>query len=190
VTAVLTRASVPAPADGWEQQAACRATVGGLDLTELTESARKEAARNDGAYTYETRAGVVTRDYAADLAVAQQLCAACPVVAQCRAAALAVTDVAGFAGGLTEAQRTDWRKRNKVKVRPGTARDLLPPDVAVRDDGQTLARVTEPILLAVRHMVAMDHTSEAIATSLGVPVTTVRHSRQILAGSRARKRAS
>lgn len=182
----LTRASLPAPDQEWETRALCRANLAGLDLTEITAQAAREANRHGGTYTYETRAGEVVRDYEADLQIARQLCRACPVVAQCRSNALAVTDVAGVAGGMTEAERASWRRRNGVKVSPLTARDLLPPDVSVRDNGRVLARVNDPTLHAVRALAARDMGSDDIAVALGVPVTTVRHCRQLITGSKSR----
>lgn len=190
MSTVLTRASLPAPRAGWETRARCRNLPAGLDFTELTEQAERQAERTGGTYSYRAPDGLtVVRDFAADLERARALCASssCPVLASCRATALAVTDITGFVGGLTEKQRHGWRKRNKVTVRPVTAADLLPPDVHVRDRAISGTRVNDVTVIAVRDLAGQGMESAEIAAKLGIPVTTVRHCRQILAGSRARR---
>jgi hypothetical protein len=74
---------------------------------------------------------------ATDLDAARALCAGCPVLMTCRRDALRVTDYAGFAGGMTEAERDTWRTRNGVTVTPVDIVDVTPAralTTAVVDD--------------------------------------------------------
>jgi hypothetical protein len=82
----------------------CASTPRGVDFTELTEDAK---ALGDG--RYETGAGAV-RSWADDMRVAATTCGNCPVLDVCRSMVLAGSgSVAGFAGGMTEQERTQAR---------------------------------------------------------------------------------
>lgn len=53
------------------------------------------------------------------------LCAACPVLVSCRQTVLRL-DVAGMAGGMTEAERAEWRTRHHVQVESTDIVDVTP----------------------------------------------------------------
>lgn len=74
---------------------------------------------------------------AADVELARILCSRCPVLISCRQNALRSTDVAGFAGGMLESERTAWRTRNHVIVTVATIVDVTPAselNASVLDD--------------------------------------------------------
>lgn len=61
----------------------------------------------------------------ARLEAARALCGSCPALARCRPRVLRLV-VAGFAGGLTQAEREAWQRRHHVRVEALTVIDVTP----------------------------------------------------------------
>lgn len=172
MVALLPRPLAPIDPAGWQDRAACRDALTQVDLTwEWDET------------------------YPEDLAGARALCRSCPVLQQCRAVALAVTDYAGMAGGMTEGERAAYRQRRGIVVQVVAVLELLPgrefaPEWA--DLGAGL-RLPEEFIREVARMSADGLTKRDIADLLAgtvpglqVTVATVKHARALHAGSRTR----
>lgn len=79
---------------------------------------------------------------AAVVTAGRAVCGSCPVLVRCRQMVLRSTDVAGMAGGMTEAERAAWRAQNRVTVNVPDIVDVTPArDLtgAVLDDLPVLA---------------------------------------------------
>jgi hypothetical protein len=108
---------------------------------------------------------------AAAVAGGRALCASCPLLVRCRQTALKVTDMAGMAGGMTEAERTAWRAAHKVVVHVPDIVDVTPAralsgavldDLPVLDSGELHPRVKEVIV----RMTLAGMTADDIVTRL------------------------
>lgn len=173
-TTTLRRPLAPVVPLAWQTRAACRDS--GPDLTEIDEDSP-----------------------AAELAAARALCRGCDVIGECRAVALGVTDFAGVAGGLTEAERAHVRAARGITVQPVGAADVLrslaladlasePCSSAVTDQRLPEEFIEEVARLTVEGCLARD-IADILADSLpGVPITvkTVAYARALHAGTRTR----
>lgn len=159
---------------------ACTPALLGFDVSEL-----RHANRRGRRYVYE-RAGVeVERRWDDDLATAQAMCAACPLLASCLQLSLTDTDLQGFAAGMLEHERRAWRKTAGVTVpRPVPVREFLDPRAA-QEFG---VPITDLTIAAVRSLRSVGKSTEEIALSLGIKVNTVKQADCLINGSRTRKR--
>lgn len=112
------------------------------------------------------------------LAQARGLCGGCPVLVKCRQMVLRVTDVAGFAGGMTEVEREVWRHRNGVHVTPASIVDVTPAQAitpAVTDDLPELdGSLPDEVRALVLRMTDAHMTAEDIIAALDHPAVTHR----------------
>lgn len=117
-------------------------------------------------------------DDSPDLPAARALCGGCPILVSCRRDALRVTDMAGFAGGMTEAERLTWRYRNHVHVTPVDIVDVTPAyalTTAVVDDLPELDNgVPEKVVALVLRMTQAHMSAEDIVARLEHPAVTHR----------------
>lgn len=109
---------------------------------------------------------------------AKRLCYSCPLLYACREWAVR-TDVAGICGGLTEAEREQWRRQRRISLRnPET---FAPVDVLGREARS--GRHVDPDLIAqVQHLLER-MTAQEVAVRIGVTPRTVER-------YRARRRAT
>lgn len=123
---------------------------------------------------------VARESFAADVRAAKAECLACPVMTQCRASAVHVTDTSGVAGGWTEGQRDTYRAHHGIPA-PDGGLDRTDPD------GLSLS-----VLAQIDEMTTQGMTAEQIAEVLDSPeitATTVDYARQLKSGSKARRAA-
>jgi hypothetical protein len=104
-------------------------------------------------------------------AAARAVCGSCLVLVRCRQLVLRTTDVAGVAGGMTEAERATWRAQNRVVVNVPDIVDVTPArdltgdvldDLPVLASGDLHPRVRAVIV----RMTAAGMTAEDIAARL------------------------
>lgn len=112
------------------------------------------------------------------VATARALCNRCPILATCRGRALRTTDVAGFAGGMTEAERAAWRTKHKVRVDVADIIDVTPAHEltsAVLDDLPRTATGLHPrVVKVVIRMTTAGVTADDIVARLAHPAVTHR----------------
>lgn len=115
---------------------------------------------------------------AAVVATARALCTRCPILATCRTNALRDTDVAGFAGAMTEAERAAWRTKQKVHVDVADIIDVTPAHEltsAVLDDLPTTATGLHPrVVKVVLRMTTAGIAADDIVARLAHPTVTHR----------------
>ena len=183
------RVTQPDPA--WLSRRACTPTSLHPELTsEAAEYAaahggrwvvgvtRDDEHKHDG-WHYPKR-GQARESFAEDVRAAKAECLACPVMTQCRASAVHVTDTSGVAGGWTEGQRDAYRAYHGITA-PDSGIDRTDPD------GLSLA-----VLAQIDEMTTQGMTAEQIAAVLDSPeitATTVDYARQLKSGSKARRAA-
>lgn len=183
------RVTQPDPA--WLSRRACTPTSLHPELTsEAAEYAashgdrwvvgvtRDDEHKHDG-WHYPTP-GHARESFAEDVRAAKAECLACPVMTQCRASAVHVTDTSGVAGGWTEGQRDAYRAHHGITA-PDGGLDRTDPD------GLSLA-----VLAQIDEMTTQGMTAEQIADVLDSPeitATTVDYARQLKSGSKARRAA-
>lgn len=173
MTVATPRPFAPVDPLAWQARAACR----DVPLTEL-----------DLTWDWD-------ETYPEDLAAARALCKGCEVIGQCRAVALAYTDVAGVAAGMTEQERARVRVQRGITVTSVSPADVLTgpefaPEWSHTSKGQ---RLPAEFVHQVGQMTADGLTARDIADLLagsipGVEITmkTVAYARQLLAGTRTR----
>lgn len=106
---------------------------------------------------------------------AAEVCGPCPIMAQCLYRAVVECDVAGFAGGTTEAQRREIRARLGVHVSPEDLSGLL----GVRDRHHPINRA-EILRARAAHP---DESLRELATRFGCSVSSIkRHLRDHVPG--------
>lgn len=113
----------------------------------------------------------IRRQYSAMIRTAENVCAACPLIAQCLFSAVVEHDVSGYAGATTSKQRLAIRRRLQISVEP--------------EDFDTLAGVTgrhrqvdHDEVVRLRNANPTD-SLETIAHRLGCSLSTVkRHLRK------------
>lgn len=181
------RVTQPDPA--WLSRRACTPTSLHPELTsEAAEYAaahggrwvvgvtRDDEHKHDG-WHYPKR-GQGRESFAEDVRAAKAECLACPVMTQCRASAVYVTDTSGVAGGWTEGQRDTYRAHHGIPA-PDDGLDRTDPD------GLSLA-----VLAQVAELTAMGVEAGRIADHFDSPEiddTTVEYARQIIAGTKLPK---
>jgi hypothetical protein len=127
-----------------------------LDFTELTDASPEPALQE-----------------------ARATCAACPLLVPCRRYALKTT-VAGVAGGLTETERDQWRKRQRVQaesvsivdVTPG--REITPTITDALPDPDPDGAIPPEVVDLVMRMTREGIPAEEIVTRLHRPDVTHR----------------
>jgi len=115
------------------------------------------------------RSAIFGDDSRSEEAVA--LCAACPVLRQCRRWALR-NAVDGVAGGMTPAERTAWRSEHGESEPVVSVEDMLSMEVVSADRTWGRGR-SDVILNAVARWTDDGHTAREIGLRLGVTRRTV-----------------
>lgn len=106
---------------------------------------------------------------------AAEVCGGCPILAQCLYRAVVECDVAGFAGGTTEAQRREIRERLGVQVGPEDLSGLL----GVRDRHHPINR-SDVLRARAAHP---DESLRELANRFGCSVSSIkRHLRDHVPG--------
>ncbi|MGZ4597432.1 MAG: WhiB family transcriptional regulator, partial [Actinomycetes bacterium] len=109
---------------------------------------------------------------------AKRLCYSCPQLYACREWAVR-TDVAGICGGLTEAERVQWRAQRGIVL--GSPDRFVATDVLGREARS--GRHVDPELVAQVQHLLQRMTAQEVATRIGVTPRTVER-------YRARRRAT